>query len=144
MHIVTNRREWLFRSFRYLSNFSSVIWKPLTASRGTINHEMHEQKQIRSDKCMKCTRSNLVHFSLLLKWQPRGKNPSLKILQLWYMNGWKQTERNKNYCLLTFSAKFTFNFANSKKCDLPLNRIVAKRWVPGAEKVNETQFHKGQ
>ena len=60
------------------------------------------------------------------------------------MNGLKQTERNKNDCLLTFSAKFTLNFANSKKRDLLLNRIVSKRSVLGADKVNETQFHKRQ
>ena len=124
--------------------FRECNLKPLTASRGTINHEMHEQKQIRSDKYMKCTRSDVIHFSLLFKWQLWEKNLFLKLLQLWCMNGWKQTERNIISCLLTFSAKFTLNFANSKKRDLPLNRIVSKRSVLGAEKVNETQFHKRQ
>ena len=49
----------------------------------------------------------------------------------------KANERNIISCLLTFSAKFTLNFANSKKRDLPLNRIVSKRSVLGAEKVNK-------
>ena len=60
------------------------------------------------------------------------------------MNGLEQTERIKNDCLSTFSAKFTLNFANSKKRDLLLNSIVSKRSVLGADKVNETQFHKRQ
>ena len=60
--------------------FRECNLKPLTASRETINHELHEQKQIRSHKCMKCTRSDLIHFSLLLKWQLREKKPLFEII----------------------------------------------------------------